>query len=56
MLKQKSQIIFNIEKRLKDMFEDICKEKGMTKSKLLNMIIQKYVYEYNHKNKERILD
>ena len=38
-----TRIIFNIDARLKEMFEDVCKEKGLTKTKVITMLIKKYV-------------
>lgn len=51
---QSTRIIFNINTRLKEMFEDICKEKGLTKTKVLTMLIKKYVKEHNKIEREEI--
>ena len=51
---QSTRIIFNINTRLKEMFEDICKEKGLTKTKVLTMLIKKYVNEHNKIEREEI--
>lgn len=49
-----TKIIFNINIRLKEMFEDVCKEKGLTKTKAITMLIQKYVSDNNKIEREEI--
>ena len=48
-----TRIIFNIDTRLKEMFEDICKEKGLTKTKVITMLIKKYVSDSDNNKIER---
>ena len=49
-----TRIIFNIDIRLKEMFEDICKEKDLTKTKVITMLIKKYVSDNNKIEREEI--
>ena len=49
-----TRIIFNIDTRLKEMFEDVCTEKELTKTKVITMLIQKYVSDNNKIEREEI--
>ena len=49
-----TRIIFNIDTRLKEMFEDVCKEKRLTKTKVITMLIKKYVSDNNKIEREEI--
>lgn len=49
-----TRIIFNIDIRLKEMFEDVCKEKSLTKTKVITMLIKKYVSDNNKIEREEI--
>ena len=49
-----TRIIFNIDTRLKEMFEDVCKEKCLTKTKVITMLIKKYVNDNNKIEREEI--
>lgn len=49
-----TRIIFNIDTRLKEMFEDVCKEKCLTKTKVITMLIKKYVSDNNKIEREEI--
>ena len=49
-----TRIIFNIDTRLKEMFEDVCKEKGLTKTKVITILIKKYVSDNNKIEREEI--
>ena len=51
---ESTRIIFNINTRLKEIFEDVCKEKGLTKTKAITMLIKKYVSDHNKIEREEI--
>ena len=49
-----TRIIFNINTRLKEKYAYVCKEKGLTKTKVITMLIKKYVSDNNKIEREGI--